>query len=614
MIAAFVSILLSLPFLYGAPEEQEKNYLKIYNLSKFMYPELNKPNMESPFTLLPFNPAVAGGYLQGNVHQLASVQSPELADFIYASIGEEVFQRAGVGISQTGRDLVVSGPESIHQKTESILDFLEQWLNRHVDVTLEVYAVESAAELPSATLEAVRAAANEGRIEAIRKSRHSIRLGELKEFSDEIIIPVVWDYEPELAQNSSVSEAVVTRMATGLKMALRPFLAADGRNLFITIFIRNSGLIDTLSTRDARYRSRVARENMVEDVEMNQSFDDPRIELSGFASLISAEPGKPVVARIGFPHHRGFAGLVFILTARVDEAPDHLMIEENVKLTAWNFAYLQANNRLDFYKSEKYKLPVIDSKYEEVESSILYLGPPGESASGSVVKIIDVLQGVLDEEYSSVTYDEDIGRDLMSLGNHVFLRSSPGVHTDLHEKIRQFIHWDSHPVPVELTFVEADGPSILNDPAEILSKGVFQGVMSMPLMNGGKATFVSGFGGLMIHDYDVDVATGISVPNPNMRSFLDGSRAFLWHEPAVRPGSGKDEIRVKVCVNRLIPPITSRNLGDRGGILGIIDQPRFERTLVDTRFARDGRPHFLGSLSSEKEGKPVTLYILGQAR
>jgi hypothetical protein len=165
---------------------------------------------------------------------------------------------------------------------------------------------------------------------------------------------------------------------------------------------------------------------------------------------------------------------------------------------------------------------------------------------------------------------------------------------------------------VEILFLEVDGPALLKKGEAVLKQGKLRGAVSIPLLNGYAASAMAGFEGLCLESYDVDVATGTSIPNPRVWSCIDGALVHLNHESPLYKESNSPWIRAFICLNRLkLGSLKSRNMGD---VIGVIDQPQFDRAFIQGRILSDGRAHLLGSLTLSLEGSPVTLYAVGTAK
>ena len=106
---------------------------------------------------------------------------------------------------------------------------------------------------------------------------------------------------------------------------------------------------------------------------------------------------------------------------------------------------------------------------------------------------------------------------------------------------------------------------------------------------------------------DVDVANQSSCPNPRIRRYLDGVFARLVHRPSTNDAG---VVEAEFYVNKLSGPIESCHLGENGGMLGVIDQPRFDHGLFQTRIPLDGELHVVGSVTGERGGETITLYII----
>ena len=78
--------------------------------------------------------------------------------------------------------------------------------------------------------------------------------------------------------------------------------------------------------------------------------------------------------------------------------------------------------------------------------------------------------------------------------------------------------------------------------------------------------------------------------------------------------NGTSQIHVQMNLNRMKGPMQSLYIAKYGGLLGMLDKPVFEYTLVDTVFPADGGVHLLGSLTLAGETGMKTLYAVGRVK
>jgi hypothetical protein len=411
-----------------------------------------------------------------------------------------------------------------------------------------------------------------------------------------------------------VSEPIVHAIFTGVRLAIRPLPALDGKGLSIGLFGSISRFTDPVDVRPIYYSGAVVTQNAWQNVPVKMHISDPKISFASVATLVTLPPESPVLFTSGFPHNKGMGSLVISLSGRMVPAPEHVDLGDGQVFAAWDLGHFQTERLLPILLLREGFHPWTQMDDElALRIARTTLGAPGRQRYGLIEEMTDMLW---DEELFPEAFAAELeeGVPLHRMGDFLFLSSSPGLYRHLVNRMNETFLRNEASLDARLRFIETDGPSVMTDAASILQQGVLKGVMSLPLMNGRSATAVAGFEGLMVVNYDVDVASKSTIANPNVATYLDGAYAHFRHEPSFRAGNDIPSLRIVVFLNRLNRFESSGDLGSSAGVVGVIDQPVFEKGFIDTRIRTDGQSVILGSVSGERNGKLKTLYVIGDAK
>jgi hypothetical protein len=589
----------------AADPVQEGYEIRTYDISNLMVRTGHDP-APGEFPLYPFMTRYEDLHEEGEWSWLGA---DRIGDIVHILLGDELFDHNGTRVEMGEQSLIVKAAASVHQRIEQVLAFLDRHLNRTVRMQVEVYTARKAFEWSAWDEETVKAAKADGSLKPLLNRSVEVRLGDLWQARDGVTTPILYDYEPEIAQASVICEPQVKKLFTGLKVALRPFLSPDGQGLLVGLYASASRLQIPLEERDIEYRGRIGTQESVENVHLSRTLSDPRIEFVSLGTVVSLIPGKTEAVSAAFPHGKGLGNIVIALTAELAPAPPPLDLGRGMVCECFHLGYEQAGQMEPFVSYWRAELDENDLETFALQSHDVFMKLPigeVEENHGAMILFDETFTPELDWEYNDL--------DPIIVGTRVFTRSAPsfferirGMATDLVCPKPSVLHG-------ELKFVVVRGSTVLNEAEAILEQGQLAGWVTVPLMRGGQAFSMGGLEGLMVEKYDVDVATSAAVPNILVRTYLDGAVICLNHEPATPGMNAKGSIKTRIIVNRQVGPVDSWNLGDQGGILGVIDRPTFNHGEIEGRFPCDGNAHLLGSLTRRSADTVNTIYVLGRVR
>jgi hypothetical protein len=590
-LAFFVMFQIGSASTESLPGAMEEIVVRTYDLSVFTESIEGYGWESSQLALIPFHPRQheIESDLEEHLGEL-ELEFDRIRDMIIDFIGEEIFDHESMGIDLYEDRLFVKAPAKIHDSVKGFLGLLEAWWTRKVILDLEVYSEPALKTL-------------------IMRRTLEVRLGEHVQITDGKRTMVLWDHEPEIAQGAVISEPMVEPLFLGFNFSIRPFLAMDGRSFILCLYGMSSRLKKPMGSREIRTRGYIGHEQFADEVSLVQDLDDPEIEFASLASKVVARPDAPAVIRLAFPHTTGQGNLFIKLSPRSLPPLPQVSLREGHVLLAWDFNQLEASHHIPLSFHDPCDACLMWRDYDSAwDNAIVDFG---SAVRYDVNETEEWAVGLL-EQMSADIYDTS-EMTFNHLGDTVFLQTTPERHGEFKSVVQQVFPPEPSWLQVELSVVEAEGPPVFTDGTQILNQGRMRGVLSLPMISGGKVTAMAGLEGCMIHSYDVDVATRAAVPNPNVIGYLDGMMVHLVHEGTVHQEQQGD-LRAKVYLNFLKEAILARNLKKSGGLIGDLDQPRFRRGFLDTRFAIDGKPHVLGSLSIAEDGSPKTLYVIGQSQ
>jgi len=596
--------------------DHETHTLVFHDLSELLPGEAVRWNIGKPMMLIPFYPfSHFDAGTEENLRRLADTQGDNLVDMMFRIIGEERFDHNGLSLNRVGRRLAVTGPAALQSEVAKVLQFMKQHLCRKIELNVDLYIAADAAQSLLADKAAVERAVQAGKLEPLMSAVETAALNQLVTIRSGRSTPVVWDFDPEIAQGSFVSEPIINPLFTGIKLQARPFLAAKDGKLIVNLACIASRLTEAIGFRDLECSGRLTFDNGFHDISENQIIDDPQIEFASLATTVVVESGRPVVFATAFPHRQGLGSLVGVLTARwlsPASVPSRSVSAGGTALCALDCSHLQAilelpkgyglmtNLLWERDRSERY----------HGEGECVYLGPKGLLFKRPRLLELDFLMEEVmpawTEEAGENAWFYDFGRVLFHVG-------SGGVHDRLAALFNQtFSASNAESMRLELLVTAVGGPALHHDAGKILKTGHLIGAVSVPVKSGGKLATLAGLQGLTVEGYDVDVANEAACPNPNVNSFLDGMQLVIKHDPSIGGAVSADHLSIGLVLNRLVE---FRSLGmsnKRGKLTGTIDLPVFERGTIEASCAIDGQLHLLGTvLSGEGES---TIYVLGRAK
>jgi len=598
------------------PEGDGEILTRVYDIATLNLPFRTEDTNVETLRLAPYSP----GELE--LTALAKERYPRFNSdtiqyLLHSIVGEEQFEYEGISIGSLNNErLLVTGPESIHSRVSHVLAVVESFLNRKITIDVEIYTAESETALDKDDGPSIRQAAEQGALRLILKQQCCTVPGGYCEINTEKIRSIVLDFDPEIAQASIAYEPIVADIATGLSLSLRPFeISAEG-TLLVGIHGLFSRLVDSSLERDLKFKGRLATNDKVEIIPVSNTVDSPAMEFASLATVVPLEPEKTAVLRSAFPHQSGSGSLVILLTARSCQTADRLDLGQGLYMSAIDFGFLSAESLLPsrFDKDGPFSEENFRGYHPKEDCTLTTLGRRGRMIHP---RIGDVFELMLDEclppdaeyyfEGDSFSFEESRG---YLLGNLVVLCAKKEYIDKAIEFKRRMSATQSAPLHIAVLYVETKGPAVLTAAEQILREGRLVGALRVPMVPGGRAISLAGLEGLMIHHYDVDVANNSSCPDPRIRRYLDGAFVRLVHQPALSASSGAGVVQTEFYVNKLSGPMPTRNLGENGGMLGVIDQPEFDHTLFQTRVPIDRELHVVGTVMTETGGRTNTIYIL----
>jgi hypothetical protein len=591
--------------LVAADPVQEGYEIRTYDISNLMVRTEHDPAQDA-FPLYPF-------MIRYRYHCEEEgwgwLGAETIGDIIHTLLGDELFDHNGTRVEMGEQSLIVKAALPVHQRIEQVLIFMDQQMNRTVRMQVEVYTAREAFEWNAWDEETVKKAKADGSLKPLLNRSVEVRLGDLWQARDGVTTPILFDYEPEIAQASVICEPQVKKLFTGLKFALRPLLAPDGNGLLVGLFASASRLQVPLEERDIEHKGRISNNEGVETVPMSHTLSDPKIEFASMGTVVPLVPGKLQAVSAAFPDGKGLGSIVVALTAELAPAPDILDLGEGMVCGCFHLGYEQAGRFEPFVTAWNAEFDEGDPETYDLRRHDVFMKLPigdVEENHGAMILFDENFTPDLDWEYNDL--------DPIVVGTRVFTRSAPAFFERIRAMANDLVCPKPSVIHGELKFLVVRGPAVLDDGEAILQEGQLAGWTTVPLMHGGKAFSMAGLEGLMVEGYDVDVATSAAVPNNLVSTYLDGAVVQLKHEPSVPGIKAKGWIQAQVVVNRLDGPMDSWNLSDSGSIIGVIDRPTFNHGEIEGRFPCDGKAHLLGSLTRRSADTVNTLYVVGRVR
>jgi len=601
------------------PQENGKSLTRVYDITTLNLP-FHDVYRVGTLRLAPFSPGTLKEKdLAGEDYPVFDADSIEY--LLYSIVGGEQFEYDGVHMGSLGKDkLLVTGPESIHRIVSHVLAIAENHLNRKITIDVEIYKAETETSLESDDVSSIRQAADAGTLRLVLKQQCRTVPGGFAEISTEKTGPLILDYDPEIAQSSLAYETVIREISTGLTISLRPFAAPDGRTLLVGLHGLYSEIINAEMKRDLRFKGRLSTSDKIDIISVSNSVDSPAIEFASLATVVPLEPEKTAVIRTAFPHQSGMGSLVILLTAHAPQPANRLELGEGLFLSALDFGFLAAENLLPvkFMREGPFCNENFYGTCPYEDCTITSLGQRGRMVRRGMDEIFGLMINETippgteyDSSGDSFSFDESRG---YLLGSLIVFRAEKEFCNKMTQVACRMFSAESALLNTTVRFIETPGPAVLTDVDEILRKGKLVGVMSLPMLPGGRAASLAGLEGFMVEGYDVDAANEASGPNPRVQRYLDGVFVRLGHHPALSPSTGAGVIQAELYVNRLAGPIATRHLGENGGMLGVIDQPEFDHGLFQTRFPVDNALHVIGVMVGKRNSKNTTIYIVAGSK
>jgi len=275
----------------GSTEEGQEEYVtKKYDLSGFLdcSPYMHQPEKDETLALIPFHPDQEELFLRER--EYFQFSPDYVYEMLYRIIGEERFDHNHLLIETKPECLLIRAPESIHETVVKVIAFLDAVLNRDVRIDLEFFGAVDTKSLNASDAKSLRLAVENGALDPLLKRSVEVRMGTLFEVLDGSSCRIVYDQSTEIAQQANISEPMIEDLFTGLRLAVRPLPAPDGNGLLIGLYALASRLTGPVVTRQLLSKGRVCSESRgVEELDLSQDVDDPRIEFASLASIIRTD-------------------------------------------------------------------------------------------------------------------------------------------------------------------------------------------------------------------------------------------------------------------------------------------------------------------------------------
>lgn len=531
-------------------------------------------------------------------------------DLLYMVMGKEHFEHNGVHIEIRNNFLIVNAAPDFQKRLASVLAFVTQQLNRSVQIEIELFQMKKVFDFADQQTESLDQALADGNLRKLNRYAVQVRLGEFWETRNGSVMPIIKDYEPEIAQASSVCEPIMEDLFVGLNLALRPMLAPDGRGFILELFASLSRLIEPIDERDLEYEALHTHNEGSDSLTMTRLINDPKLEFASLGSVVSVAPGKPVILSAAFPHHKGLGSLLIVLSARFQPMPDRLDLGEEIICGCLDLGFRQGARK------ELFSMFLDEGSWRTFETNsneydclhqvpFMYFRSKVLTDDEPILAIFEQYLQPAKDDAAEFYYP-------FMLGNQILVRTD----SLRFEAIRTALANLGKPNPssgvATVYFYEVKGAADFSEVEEVLKEGKRVGWTSAPISAGGSALSMAGFEGLMVGSYDVDVATHAAVPSINTKDYFDGAVVYLRKERGIIDPGDKGWIEASITLNRLKGPMKSTNLGDTGGILGMIDQPAFDHTVIKARIPCDGALHLLGNQVRKQGEATKTVYAVGQ--
>jgi len=616
LLTAFCAIALNTPLGIAAdandtaPPSQEEYLLKNYDISSYYdYNNVNEYEFcetvdNSKLSFIPINPRLQRGDMEigGDIEYPFSAD--HLVEMIMDIVGTESFDHEEGFFELYNDYITVRTTESNHKTIEKILGFLEKNLTNQVTLNFDIYRLNSPASLPFSDTAAVNREIANGNIVKLLSRSVEAGLGERFEIKDGIKADIVWDLESEIAQQATIIEPMVCPLFLGLNLVARPFLSNDGKRIILSLYASSSRLVEKITLRDLNSTSYISLQDDLKKQNPGSIINDPKVEFASMASFIEVALDKPTVFQTAFPHHQGMGSIIIEVSASYAHPPKSLDMGGGKSITLIDFSH----------NPPDYVLPIVYSTDGGLlTQDVWWENDSMNSPTLTTLVRTPMIYPEMPLERIQNLYEEITGLEQFqtyNIGNQALLFSTPDKIAKFAAIKKELFKGQSGSIFAEVKFLEVPGLPILDDAHSIIRKGQLKGIITTPLRVGDAATSMAGFEGLSVYSYDVDVATGSCISNPNITPLFDGVMVQFKHKKSFIKGN--DRLQTMVLINILQP--NSQRRFNSGGALGDLDQQVFNRAVIEKRIKIDNKPYLLGALTLGQGESAKTLYAIGTAR
>jgi hypothetical protein len=242
-----------------SPSEGEENVVRFYDVSSLA---VSRQGVQDRyFHLAPY--VVPKGpdslNINGSIDQMYGVD--EIVNLLRNLLGGE-FEYEGREITaiEYGR-IVVKGPEGLQKRVNDVLAFLDGLLNAQAELTVSVIELEAVAEapFPGRTIvsrdETEQWLASATQVTAQQEFRLALRADRPAEIDLTQTVPVVLDYDVEIAQAATIGDPIVSQIAIGTRAFV--YAAPAPKGVALSLILKRGDLIGEIRERDLRLNGHV---------------------------------------------------------------------------------------------------------------------------------------------------------------------------------------------------------------------------------------------------------------------------------------------------------------------------------------------------------------------
>ncbi|MBU0753822.1 MAG: hypothetical protein KJ645_01690, partial [Planctomycetes bacterium] len=479
-----------------AEDPDNPSVIKIYDLSPLLQPihDLHGPRT---FSFLPFITRMGVYEEPTDFWRERETWSPEaVVDLLHTLLGNEHFEHNGIRMDlyEDGTRLVVEASPDFQAAVAKVIVFLSQRMNRTVNLEVEVFQVTKMISVETDLSISRKQAIADGSLRAIFSRKETVPLDALWQIKEGLVTPIVWDYEPEIAEASTICEPIRKDLYVGLDLAIRPVLAKDGNRILMGIFASFSSLAEPLNIRDLLYEGLITNESGVQKLSLGHAISDPKVEFASLGTVVSVTPGGPEILSVAMPHHMGLGSLVVALSAEPQPVTDRLDLGEGMICTCHDLGYRQVSRFTPYFINEEEDLDEEfnrnyriwqASDFQNYESC-MELGIGSKYAQDQVFAFFE---GYLPSRFE----DEGEISDPFWVGSQVFIKSPSLLTEEIGLTYQKMDGFHLSPGKVRIQFIETRGAALIHEAEEVLKAGQLVGWSSTSMIKGGTAFSMAGF-------------------------------------------------------------------------------------------------------------------------